>query len=143
MVEVVNLVLHRCLLRGEPARLNEDSARYPGSNYSSMLGKHFAPIPHSHCRMGRSRSELLQSRRWVPQGCRDGGESQCRPTPVLVTRRTSRIERVKDRTDFVEGDVEWDQCLPQSAFVTKTGYLNPPAILRGAIATVGGGLITL
>ena len=29
------------------------------------------------------------------------------------------------------------------AFVTKTGYFNPPAILGGAIATVGCGLITL
>ena len=43
----------------------------------------------------------------------------------------------------MEGDVEWDQRLPQNAFVTKTGYVNPPAILGGAIATVGGGLITL
>lgn len=29
------------------------------------------------------------------------------------------------------------------SFVTKTGYFNPPAILGGAIATVGCGLITL
>ena len=69
-------------------RYSIHSARYPGCNYHSMLRKHVAPIPHPHCRMGRSRSELLQPRRWIPQGCR--------------LWRGEPAELNEDKTDFAE-----------------------------------------